>query len=50
MTARSKIVGLTRQIENGSVEEMEIHISEHDLVSGAEPSPMPDASPDYDQP
>lgn len=50
MTARSKIVGLTRQIENGSVEEMEIHISKHDLVSGAEPSPMPDASPDYDQP
>ncbi|QGY79898.1 hypothetical protein [Sphingorhabdus lacus] len=50
MTARSKIVGLTRQIENGSVDEMEIHISEHDLVSGAEPSPMPDASPDYDQP
>ena len=50
MTARSKIVGLTRQIENGSVEEMEIHISEHDLVSGAEPSPMPDATPDYDQP
>lgn len=50
MTARSKIVGLTRQIENGSVEEMEIHISEHDLVSGAEPSPMPDAGPDYDEP
>ncbi len=50
MTARSKIVGLTRQIENGSVEEMEIHISEHDLVSGAEPSPMPDVAPDYDEP
>lgn len=50
MTARSKIVGLTRQIENGSVEEMEIHISEHDLVSGAEPSPMPDVVPDYDEP
>lgn len=50
MTARSKIVGLTRQIENGSVEEMEIHISEHDLVSGAEPSPMSDAGPDYDEP
>ncbi|WP_373474031.1 hypothetical protein [Sphingorhabdus lacus] len=49
MTARSKIVGLTRQIENGSVEEMEIHISEHDLVSGAEPSPMPDVAPDYDE-
>ena len=50
MTARSKIVGLTRQIENGSVEEMEIHISEHDLVSGAEPSPIPDVGPDYDEP
>lgn len=50
MTARSKIVGLTRQIENGSVEEMEIHISEHDLVSGAETSPMSDAGPDYDEP
>jgi hypothetical protein len=33
MTARSKIVGLTRQIENGSIGEMESHIPEHDISS-----------------
>ena len=33
MTARSKIVGLTRQIEKGSIGEMESHIPEHDISS-----------------
>ena len=34
MTARSKIVGLTRHIENGSVEDMDNHIRDHDLDAG----------------
>ncbi len=33
MTARSKIVGLTRQIENDSIGEMESHIPDHDISS-----------------
>lgn len=36
MTARSKIVGLTRHIENGSVEDMDNHIRDHDLDAGVE--------------
>jgi hypothetical protein len=36
MTARSKIVGLTRHIENGSVEDMDNHIRDHDLDADVE--------------
>lgn len=36
MTARSKIVGLTRQIENGSVEDLDNHIPDRDMASNAQ--------------